>query len=236
MSRLDWNKRRPVYEAWYSRLDRSPFEREATNLARHGVLRSVKRANKPKQAKPNKAPVKMPLERPSVSAGALAPKYALRTGDLVRARAALSGAAEATVHCDGSAAPTNPGIVGAGAVIVTDDIRIELHRGGWRGTNNMAELEAAIMAIEALPDGCRATVIADSQYLILGMQKWRHSWRTRDFKKNGGDIPNADRWRKLDALASERAIAWKWIRGHKGDAMNELADRLAALGRTGGRA
>lgn len=231
--RMNWAKRRPTFEPWYARLDRDPFGREATNLVRHGVLPSPKQA---KPAKPKLPPIRTPLERPMVPASALAPKYALRTGDLAKAREALSGAVEAVVYCDGSAAPKNPGVIGAGAVILAGGVRVELYGGGWRGTNNAAELEAAIMALTVLPDECRATVTSDSQYLILGMQKWRHSWRARGFKKNGADIPNADRWRKLDAMAAGRSIAWQWIRGHNGDAMNNLADTLAALGRTGGRA
>ena len=230
-TRMRWDKRRPMFRPWYDR-DLNPFEREATNLARHGVLPSLKQA---KPAKPKLPPIRAPLERPMVPASALAPKHALRTGDLNKARAALSGAVDAVIYCDGSAAPKNPGIVGAGAVILAGGVRVELYGGGWRGSNNAGELAAAIMALEALPDGCRATVTSDSQYLIIGMQKWRHSWRTRGFKRNGLDIPNADRWRKLDAMTMGRSITWQWIRGHNGDPMNELADKLAALGRANGR-
>lgn len=232
-SRMRWDKRRPVYEPWYARLDRDPFGRDATNHARHGALPSPKQAKPPR---PESPPIRTPVERPTVAAGALARKYALRTGDLVKAREALSGAVEATIYCDGSAAPTNPGVIGAGVVILAGGVRVELYGGGWRGSNNAAELEAAILALAVLPVDCRATVIADSTYLVNGMTNWRHGWRTRDFKKNRSDIPNADRWRQLDTLASGRSITWRWIRSHNGHPMNELADKLAALGRTGGRA
>lgn len=227
--RMNWAKRRPTFEPWYARLDRDPFGREATNLVRHGVLPSVK------QAKPKCPPVRMPMERPTVPAGALASKYSLRTGDLAKAREALSGAVDAVIYCDGSAAPKNPGIVGAGAVILAGGVRVELYGGGWRGTNNAAELEAAILALSVIPASCRAAMIADSTYLVNGMQKWRHSWRARGFRKNGLDIPNADRWRKLDALAAGRSITWQWVKGHNGDVLNELSDKLAVLGRTNGR-
>lgn len=226
-TRMRWDRRRPTFEPWYARLDRDPFGREAISV-RHSQTQA-------KPAKPKCPLVRVPLERPTALADALAPKRVLRTGHPAKAREALSSASEAIIWCDGSAEP-NPGVVGAGAVILAGGIRVEHYGGGWRGTNNAAELEAAIMAIEVLPDGCRATVVGDSQYLILGMQKWRRSWRARGFKKNGTDIPNADRWRKLDAMAAGRSITWQWIRGHNGDAMNNLADTLAALGRTGGRA
>lgn len=125
-TRMRWDKRRPVFRPWYDR-DLNPFEREATNFARHGVLPSPKQA---KPAKPKLPPIRTPLERPTVAGGALAPKYALRTGDLAKAREALSGAVEAVVYCDGSAAPKNPGIVGAGAVILAGGVRVELYGGG----------------------------------------------------------------------------------------------------------
>lgn len=229
-TRMRWDKRRPVYRPWYDR-DVNPFERRAVTHRQ-----DVRPKAKPNRTELKSEPVRTPLERPTVAAGALVPHRAIRTDDLDKARAALSGAADFTIYCDGSAAPKNPGIAGFGAVLLAGGVRVELYGGGWRGSNNAAELEAAIMALAVLPVACRATVIADSTYLVNGMTKWRHGWRTRDFKKNGSDIPNADRWRQLDTLASGRSITWRWIRSHNGHAMNELADKLAALGRTGGRA
>ncbi|WP_407122855.1 ribonuclease H [Bradyrhizobium sp. STM 3561] len=228
MSGLNWNKRRPIYEPWYARLDRDPFARDASKIIRHGVQPSAAKPAKP--ARP-KQPAKTAIKPFLMATGAFAGKPKLRTSDAVKAREALARVAEARIWCDGGCAPTNPGTVGMGAVILAEGIRVELFGGGWRGTNNAAELAAAILALEALPYGCPATVVADSQYLVNGMLKWRHGWRQRDFKRDGGDIPNADRWRKLDALAQRGSLKWVWQRGHCGEPGNELADRLAALGR-----
>ncbi|MDO9385032.1 MAG: ribonuclease H [Hyphomicrobiaceae bacterium] len=137
---------------------------------------------------------------------------------------------EAVVFCDGSASP-NPGVEGLGAVIVTSAGRVELYNGGGRGTNNTAELGAALLALEALPAQCRVVVYSDSQYLVYGMTKWVAGWRRKGFVRGGEPIPNADLWRRLDSLNSGRAISWGWVRGHNGNRGNELADKLATLGR-----
>ena len=34
-------------------------------------------------------------------------------------------------------------------------------------------------------------------------------------------------WKKLDLEQGKRNIEWIWVRGHKGDPMNEYADRIA---------
>ena len=40
-------------------------------------------------------------------------------------------------------------------------------------------------------------------------------------------LANPDLWKILDLELGKRDIEWTWIRGHNGDPMNELADRLA---------
>ena len=34
-------------------------------------------------------------------------------------------------------------------------------------------------------------------------------------------------WKRLNLELRKRDIEWTWIRGHKGDPMNEYADRIA---------
>jgi ribonuclease HI len=124
--------------------------------------------------------------------------------------------------------------MGLGCVIVVDGERVEICAGGDPGTNNHAELGAALLALSVLPPQCRVTIYADSQYLVFGITKWIGNWRRKDFKRNGDPIPNADLWLQLDAINSGRSIRWEWVRGHVGNRGNDLADRLATLGRRGG--
>lgn len=230
-TRMRWDKRRPQYRPWYDR-DLNPFEREATNLARHGVLPSPKQA---KPAKPKLPPIRTPLERPTVPAGVYSAKTVLRTSDCAEARAALVGAAWATVHTDGGASP-NPGPGGFGVVVRSESLAVDLFGGEASSTNNRMELIAAISALEVLPKDCRVSIRSDSKYVVLGASQWIIGWRRKNWIRDGKPLPNGDLWRRLDALMGGRSIRWQWIKGHDGDRLNELADRLAVLGRTGGRA
>jgi ribonuclease HI len=40
-------------------------------------------------------------------------------------------------------------------------------------------------------------------------------------------VKNQDLWQKLEQAAGRHKVEWKWIRGHAGNPMNELCDRLA---------
>jgi ribonuclease HI len=223
MGSLNWNRPRRAFVPWYDRdlLPEMPAARAPVK---------VKRMAPPVRAKKYRPqPAAKPL---AVAAGALAGTAALRTKEIGQARKALATATEAVVWCDGSAAPTNPGTMGMGTVIAAGSARVELYGGGTFGSNNAAELGAAILALEALPSQCRVTVCADSQYLVFGITKWIGGWRRKDFKRGGAPIPNAGLWRELDALNSSRSIRWQWIPGHSGNRGNEIADRLASLGRT----
>lgn len=223
MSRLNWNRPRKVFQPWY---DRDLFP---TATASHVVTRRAA-PSKRKPQKQDHKPLSSALISPVVAADAFAGQPLLRTSDLFQARDVLCVATEAVIFSDGSCEP-NPGCMGLGAVLVTNGGRVELFAGGMDGTNNAAELAAAHMALEALPAGCRVKVLADSQYLVFGMTKWVDGWRRKNFQRGGVDIPNADLWRALDTLNSQRSIRWEWLRGHNGSRGNELADQLAALGR-----
>lgn len=43
-------------------------------------------------------------------------------------------------------------------------------------------------------------------------------------------VKNADLWRRLDLVAQQHEIEWRWVRGHAGDPGNEKADALANAG------
>ncbi|MGA2043779.1 MAG: ribonuclease HI [Roseiarcus sp.] len=125
----------------------------------------------------------------------------------------------------------NPGPGGWGAVLCCDGRERDLCGGEASTTNNRMELIAAICALEALSRPCAVDLHTDSQYLRGGVTSWignwkRNGWRTADKKP----VKNEDLWRRLDAAAARHEIAWAWVRGHAGDAMNERADALARRG------
>jgi len=121
------------------------------------------------------------------------------------------------IYTDG-ACIGNPGPGGWGAIVMTDgDVAHgrRLSGGEPRTTNNRMEMTAAIRGLEATPKGATVTVHSDSEYVVNTM--------TRNWKRNA----NQDLWPRLDALVKERKVAWRWVRGHNGHALNEEADRLA---------
>lgn len=85
-----------------------------------------------------------------------------------------------------------------------------------RTTNNRAELVAVIHGLDALPDGSTVLVRSDSKITVnCATGKWR---RKR----------NRDLWSKYDRAAARHTdVQWHHVRGHRGHAWNELADRLA---------
>jgi ribonuclease HI len=125
----------------------------------------------------------------------------------------------------------NPGPGGWGAVLTYDGHEKELCGGEELTTNNRMELMGAISALEALSRPCDVDLHTDSQYLRGGVTGWmknwkRNGWRTADKKP----VKNEDLWRRLDEATTRHDIAWKWVKGHAGDAMNERADELARRG------
>jgi ribonuclease HI len=138
--------------------------------------------------------------------------------------------ARVSIWTDG-ACSGNPGPGGWGAVLRYGDREKTLCGGEALTTNNRMELLAAISALEALSRGCVVDLHTDSQYLRGGVTGWinnwkRNGWRTADKKP----VKNEDLWRRLDEAAARHEVAWKWVKGHAGDTMNERADELARQG------
>jgi ribonuclease HI len=93
------------------------------------------------------------------------------------------------------------------------------------------EMLAAIRALEAVNPGDALTIVTDSQLLKRGASTWLRHWKKRGMKRRSGALKNADLWQRISDLCGERAVTWKWVRGHSGNPHNTRADRLAAHGR-----
>jgi ribonuclease HI len=90
------------------------------------------------------------------------------------------------------------------------------------------ELMAAIEGLNALKRRCAVALYTDSEYLQKGIQSWWPRWKTRGFRTIDGEpVKNQDLWQKLEQAASQHEVQWKWVRGHAGNRINELCDRLA---------
>jgi ribonuclease HI len=135
-------------------------------------------------------------------------------------------------YTDGACAPSNPGPAGWGAVLLSPDGRDENDHYGFigPGTNQIAELTAAIEGLTRIPTGAEVELVSDSQYVLKGLSEWRAGWERRGFKNSKGEpVANLALWKRLFALADARKVTTRWVRGHNGDPYNERADSLANL-------
>ena len=134
------------------------------------------------------------------------------------------------IHTDG-ACSGNPGPGGWGAILEFDGREKELFGGAPQTTNNRMELTAAMEALSALKRPCAVEIHTDSEYLRNGITQWIHAWKRNGWKtRERQPVKNADLWQALDQLIERHDVAWHWVRGHSGHAINERADALARKG------
>lgn len=140
-----------------------------------------------------------------------------------------------TIYSDGGCHP--PGSAGGAGAVIINEINeinayatIEEHVWGYKNsTNNRMEMLAAMNAIKTLPvfEKHDIVVYSDSQYLVKGYMEWRHEWKRKNYKK----VKNLDLWLDLIDICSYHNITFKWVRGHNGNKYNEIADKLATIGK-----
>ncbi|OHT92420.1 ribonuclease HI [Mycobacterium syngnathidarum] len=106
-----------------------------------------------------------------------------------------------------------------------------LYGGEKATTNNRMELLAAIVALEAITAARPIQLWTDSQYVRQGITSWISGWKRKGWKTSTGQpVKNADLWRRLDTVAAQHTVDWRWVKGHAGHEGNELADQLATRG------
>lgn len=145
-----------------------------------------------------------------------------------------------TVYTDG-ACLHNPDGPGGWAWAVPDGPFASGHQ--TETTNQRMELTAALEAMRALSGPL--TVVSDSTYVVNCFRKrWFDGWERRGWTNSGRQpVANQDLWKPTVELFHSRGdeLTFRWVKGHSGDAMNDLVDRLAVeaartqQGRTGAR-
>ena len=137
---------------------------------------------------------------------------------------------QVVIYSDG-ACSGNPGPGGWGAVMISGDHVRDICGGEPATTNNRMELMAAIQALEALKKPCKVELHTDSTYVMKGISEWIHGWKRRGWKTaDNKPVKNDDLWRRLEELAAQHDVEWRWVKGHAGDPGNERADGLANRG------
>jgi ribonuclease HI/uncharacterized phage-like protein YoqJ len=96
-------------------------------------------------------------------------------------------------------------------------------------TNQRMEIRAALEAVETLPGPLE--VISDSKYVVQCFtDRWFAKWEANGWKtSNRTPVLNQDLWRPLVDAFHEREgeLSFRWVKGHSGDVMNDVVDRLA---------
>lgn len=135
------------------------------------------------------------------------------------------------IYTDG-ACSGNPGPGGWAWAVAPDG---ERHGSGGerRTTNQRMEVRAVLEALRA--NAGQLTIVSDSTYVV---NCFRDSWWVR-WQKNGWrnakkePVANTDLWKPLIDLYQERLPEFRWVKGHSGDRMNDLVDRLAVVAAQG---
>ncbi|MEQ1605676.1 MAG: RNase H family protein [Pyrinomonadaceae bacterium] len=124
---------------------------------------------------------------------------------------------QVTIVCDGSSLGNGKGNPRAAAAAVLG------FKGYWRAvgeylgaaTNQQAEVAAAALGLENLKEPCSVTIWSDSRYVVETMGG---TWKRKT---------NHDWWKRLDNAAKRHQITWKWVKGHSGHSVQEVADSMA---------
>jgi ribonuclease HI len=132
------------------------------------------------------------------------------------------------VYADGGC-KQNPGPAGWGAVIISPDGTEEEANGFiGKGTNQIAELTAAIEGLRKTPEKASVELVSDSQYVLKGLTEWRHGWARKGWRNSKNEvIANFELWMALFIVADARYVTTRWVKGHSGDKYNERCDVLA---------
>lgn len=135
---------------------------------------------------------------------------------------------EVIIYTDG-ACSGNPGPGGWGAVLMWGGKRKELSGGEPATTNNRMEMRAVIEALKALKKPCNVKLHSDSALIINAFREnWIQNWIKRGWKKaDKKPVENADLWQNMLRAMEPHEVQWIKVKGHSGDAMNDLADKLA---------
>lgn len=95
-------------------------------------------------------------------------------------------------------------------------------------TNQRMEILAVLEALRAL-DG-PVEVVSDSTYVVHCFRdRWWEGWLRKGWvNSQKKPVANRDLWEPLIDEVRERGdVTFRWVKGHSGDAMNDLVDALA---------
>ena len=137
------------------------------------------------------------------------------------------------IYTDG-ACSGNPG-PGGWAWAVAPDGEPSASGGEPATTNQRMEIHAVLDALRAhapLADGgppVRIEIVSDSTYVVNCFRdRWWVKWERNGWTNSKKQpVANVDLWKPLIELVRAGDVTFRWVKGHSGDPMNDLVDRLA---------
>jgi ribonuclease HI len=92
------------------------------------------------------------------------------------------------------------------------------------------EIMAVLDALRTFADDPHPVhVVSDSTYVVNCFRdRWWVKWERNGWRNSQRQpVANDDLWRPLIALVQGGDVTFSWVKGHSGDPMNDLVDRLA---------
>ena len=137
------------------------------------------------------------------------------------------------IYTDG-ACSGNPG-PGGWAWAVAPDGEPNASGGEAATTNQRMEIYAVLDALRAhapLADGgppVPIEIVSDSTYVVNCFRdRWWVKWERNGWTNSKKQpVANVDLWKPLIELVRAGDVTFRWVKGHSGDPMNDLVDRLA---------
>ena len=144
------------------------------------------------------------------------------------------------VYTDG-ACSGNPGPGGWAWAVAPDGVPSGAGRDAAT-TNQRMEINAVLEALRTLgvaPPGATPSpivVVSDSTYVVNCFRdRWWVRWQANGWRNSKKQpVANDDLWRPLVELVGRLDVTFTWVKGHSGDRMNDLVDRLAVAAVTPG--
>lgn len=148
-----------------------------------------------------------------------------------------SSDAELTIVYTDGACSGNPGPGGWGWAVPSGP---SASGGERQSTNQRMEMRAVYEALQTLLEADDAAgrtasgnvrVVSDSTYVVnCFKQRWWANWERNGWRNSQKQpVANQDLWKPLVELvkANSSRIEFVWVKGHSGNPMNDLVDRLA---------
>ena len=136
------------------------------------------------------------------------------------------------IYTDG-ACSGNPGPGGWGAILMYKDAKKEISGGCKQTTNNIMEITAVVEALKCLKVESNVQVYSDSAYCINCYQDhWYLKWQMNGWLNSKKQpVANKELWEKLIPYFNDSRFSFKKVKGHSGNQLNELVDKMAVAAR-----